>query len=88
MNTEAEGYDGAERAGPHLANVASEREREGGSVKLLLTSCPVDGCDETFDRNSRSRPTHFFEEHGPADFGLEPLREAGQPGARAAPAGD
>lgn len=88
MNTDADGFDDAERVGPYLADVAAESERANNSRKLLLTGCPVDGCDETFDRNCRSRPQHFAEEHSPEDFGLPPLRDAAQPGAARAPAGD
>lgn len=37
-----------------------------------LAECPLSWCDYEFE-GAEDRSTHFFEEHNPEEFGLEPL---------------
>lgn len=41
-----------------------------GSTAAMLTECPVDGCDKTFDGNGGERRAHYLNDHDPEDLGL------------------
>ena len=43
-----------------------------GSTAAMLTECPVQGCEETFERDSgNARRVHFLNDHTPEDFNLD-----------------
>ena len=57
-----------------MVGVTLERTAYAGQavVQVTLVDCPARDCDHRF-KHYEQRWRHFLEEHGPEDFGLEPL---------------